>query len=175
MLAGETAARHPIHGDDLKVKLTDGRLVVSGEVPSTRDRDELAREARKRVGRGLHEFDASRLRIRPQNEKSGVLTQLLVAAYGHRDTAEVALNFVMEHVRHKPLRAELLDKRSNLADVLPAELLEDAKQRIQSGNTLVAVDVDETEAFDVRALLEEDTQSMWTVAAPPRLKNRAGG
>lgn len=174
VLTGETEARHPKHGDDLRARFIHGRLVLSGEVPSKRDRDELLREARKRVGRGLHEYDASRLKIRATHERPGLLAQMLLAAYGHRDTADVALDFLMEHVRHKPLRAEVLDQNSKLAGVVPRELMEDAKRQIESGKTLLAIDVDETEAFGVRALLEEDTRSLWTVAAPPRLRNGAG-
>lgn len=169
VLAGEAAARHPVHGDDVKVKLTDGRLELWGEVPSKRDHDQLVHEARARIGSGLHEFDASRLRVRSNGEKSGLLAQTLLAAYARRDTAELALKFLLEHSHSKPLRAQIIDKLSSLTDALPRELIDGAKKHVDGGQTLVAVDVDETEAFRVRALLEEDTPSTWTVAAPPRL------
>lgn len=168
VLEGEPAARHPVHGDDIKVKLTNGRLALSGEVPSKREHDQLVREARARIGNGLHEFDFSGLKIRPKDEKPGLLAQTLVAAYGHRDTADIALRFVLEHSRSKPLRTQILDEGPKLTAALPDELIEDAKRQLDRGRILLVLDVDETDAFRVRALLE-DTRSTWTVAAPPRL------
>lgn len=168
MLAGEAAATHPVHGDELKVKLTEGRLVLSGEVPSKRDRDLLVREARERIGNGLHEYDVKRLRIRPKDEKRGLLGQTIVAAYPHRDTADVALKFFLEHTSSKPIRADLVDCNATFEDELPPELVDDARKQLERGMTLVVVEVDETEAFRARALLDEDTRSTWTTAAPPR-------
>jgi hypothetical protein len=169
VLAGEVAARHPIHGDELKVKLRDGRLVLAGEVQSRAERDQLVREARSRIGHGLHELDVSGLKIRPKNEKAGVLGQTIVAAYDHPDTAELALTFVMEHTRSKPLRATVVRSGAKLVGLLPPELVSDAQRELDRGHTLLVVEVDETEAYRVRALLEEDTRSTWTVAAPPHI------
>lgn len=167
VLAGEVAARHPIHGDELKAKLTDGRLVLSGEVPSPRDRDQLVREARARVGNGLHELDVSGIKIRPRHEKPGVLAQTLVAAYDHRDTAQLALTFVIEHSRNRPKHTQVIDRAQGIRAVLPPELIDDARKQLERGRTLLLVEVDETEAFRSRALLEEDTRSVWTMSAPP--------
>lgn len=167
VLAGDVSARHPVHGDDLKVKLTDGRLVLSGEVPSKRDRDRLLQEARKRIGSGVHEYDAKGLKIRSKDERAGVLSQTIVAAYSHRDTAEVALRFFLEHSRTKPMRTAVLQRKDKLESQLPVELVDDARKQLEHGQFLVAVEVDETDAFGARALLEEDTQSTWTIAAPP--------
>lgn len=172
MLAGETSARHPIHGDELKVRFTDGKLVLAGEVPSKRDRDELVREARARIGNGLTEYDAGALKIRPRGERGGILSQTLLAAFEHRDVAELGLKFLLEHARSKPLRAQVIDRQADLNRVLPAELIEEAKKQLERGRTLVMVDVDETEAFRARSLLEEDTRSRWTIAAPPRVMSK---
>ncbi len=168
ILAGEVAARHPVHGDELKVKLTDGKLVLSGTVPTRRDRDALVREARERVGNGLHELDASRLKIRPHDEKPGVLSQALLASFDHPDTAQLARTFLLEHSRSRPQKVHIIDKPDALG-VVPAELVEDARKQVERGRTLLLVEVDETEAFRVRSLLEEDTRSTWTVAAPPHV------
>lgn len=157
-----------MHGDDLKVKLTDGRLALSGQVPSKREHDQLVQEARARIGSGLHEYDVSGLKIRPKREQPGLLAQTLVAAYAHRDTADLALRFVLEHSRPQPLRTQILEEGSDASEALPHELIEDAKKQLDRGQILLALDVDETDAFRVRALLE-DSRSTWTVAAPPRL------
>lgn len=170
VLAGDVAARHPVHGDELKVKLNEGRLVLSGEVPSKRDRDRLVREARERVGRGLHEYDARRLKIRPKDERPGVLSQTIAAAYSGRDTADVALRSFLEHIRTKPLLAQVVEGASKLDAVVPPELVDDARKELERGQALVVVEVDETDAFRARALLEEETRSTWTGAAPPRVQ-----
>ncbi len=168
LLAGDVAARHPVYGDELKVKLADGRLVLWGEVPSKRDRDELVHQARERVGSDLHEYDAKGLKIRSKDERAGVLSQTMVAVYSHRDTAEAALRFVLEHSPAKPIRAVLVHGKDQLEAEVPLELVEDARKQLERGQFLVVVEVDETEAFRARALLEEDTQSVWTLAAPPQ-------
>lgn len=169
VIAGEVAPRHPVHGDELKVKLTDGRLILSGEVPSRRDRDQLVREARARLGNGLHSYDASGLKIRPKDERPGVLAQTLMAAFAHRDTANVALEFFLEHMRSKPMRTAVIDRHTKLDEELPPELAAAARKQLDRGMILVAVEVDETEAFQARSVLEEDTRSAWTVAAPPHV------
>ena len=168
MLAGAVDTTHPIHGDALKVKLAEGRLVLSGEVASERDRDQLLREARERVGNGLQEYDVKGLRVRPKDEKRGVLRQTIAAAYRHRDTAELARDFFLEHTGTKPIRAAIVDGHAKLRDAIPAELIDDARKQVGRGRTLLVVDVDETEAFRARSLLEEDTRSVWTNVAPPR-------
>ena len=168
VLAGAVSTTHPVHGDELKVKFTEGRLVMSGEVPTKRDRDQLLREARERIGNGLHEYDAKGLKIRPKEEMRGVLGQTIAAAYPHRDTAELALQFFLEHTGTRPIRAEVVDRDAKLEDRVPSELVDDARRQLGRGLTLLVVQVDETEAFRARALLEEDTRSVWTAAAPPR-------
>ncbi len=168
ILAGEAMSRHPVYADEVRIKLTQGRLVITGEVPSRQDRDELVRQARSRIGRGLDHYDASKLRIRPRDEKRGLLTQTIVAAYGRPDTADVARTFFLEHTPHRPLRADILDSAADAARVLPAEVVEEAHKQLERGRTLLALEVDETEAFRSRELLEEDTRSVWTIAAPPK-------
>ena len=169
MLAGEANARHPIYGDDLRVKLTDGKLVLSGEVPTRRDRDQLVRKARARIGNGIHQLDVSGLKTKPRKERPGVLYQTLLAAFDHPDTADLVLGYMLEHSGTKPMLAQVVDRHTRLDDVLPAELVDKAGEQLKRGRTLIAVEVDETEAFRARQLLEEDTRSLWTLAAPPHV------
>ncbi len=115
----------------------------------------------------MHSYDVSRLRIRPHDEKPGLTSQTLLAAFTHRDTARVALEYFLEHTSSKPLHAEIIDRDADVDPNLPSELLDAARAQLDRGMTLIAVEVDETEAFRARALLEEDTTSTWTVASPP--------
>ena len=169
MLAGAAVGPHPLHGEKVVVRLTDGRLLLGGEVDRPADRDELIEQARSRIGRGIHDVDARRLVVRSSGEKAGVLDQTLVAALPDRKTAELVRTFVVEHGRVTP-RAEAIVEpggRRPLRDLVSPELAEDAEKLLDRGMVLLVLRVDETSAFTVRRLLDEDTRSTWTVAAPP--------
>ena len=171
MLAGEADEPHPIHGDRLIVRLDDGTLKVSGEVQTSRDRDELLKQARARVGRGINEVDSSALGVVGAKEKAGVLEQVLVAAFPNQETAELALKFVLERSRTAPRQKVILTssgRRPRLKSI-PEGFDADVRTYLDKGRAVLVLRVDETEAYRVRGLLEEDTRSLWTVAAPPQV------
>jgi hypothetical protein len=173
VLAGEAGVSHPVFADQLKVRVTDGKLVLAGELPSRRDRERIVREARSRLGNGVHEIDVSRLRYTTRPERRGVLDQTLIAAYQHRDTAELARKFIVEHSRVQPKHIEIVEKQLGRLEQLVPGIAKAARNRLERGDTLLVVRGDEVDAFDVRQLLEEDTRSVWTVAAPPEIANAA--
>jgi hypothetical protein len=171
VLAGEADEPHPAFGDRLRVKFTDGRMTLSGELPSKRDRDELLQQARHRIGSGLRAIDAGNLRVAKRAEKRGVLDQTLVAAFREPDVAELVRNFIIQRSRTTPklqvvVTAEEIDK---LRQLLPDDFVEDARKALHKNKALLILRVDETDAFDVRRLLEEDTRSTWTLALPPQV------
>lgn len=167
VLAGEAAAEHPVFGDQLKVRLTDGKLILAGELGSRQEREHLVRQARSRLGNGVHEVDASRLRYRTHPERRGVLDQTLIAAFQHRDTADLARKFIVEHSRVQPKHMEIVEKQPGRLQQLAPEFEEDGRKRLERGEALLVIRCDEVDAFDIRQLLEEDTRSVWTIAAPP--------
>jgi hypothetical protein len=71
VLAGEKDEPHPIHGERLRVHFKEGRLVLSGELGSRRDRDELLRQAAQRIAGGVREVDSSGLKVMERRERSG--------------------------------------------------------------------------------------------------------
>lgn len=172
VLAGAAVGPHPLHGEKVVVRFTNGRLLLLGEVAKPADREELIQQARSRIGHGIQEVDAGGLVVRSSGEKAGVLDQTLVAALPDRKTAELVRTFVVEHGRVTP-RAEAIvepDSRRPLKDLLSPELAEDADKMLDRGLVLLLLRVDETSAFTVRMLLDEDTRSSWTIAAPPQLR-----
>ena len=171
VLAGDVDEPHPILGEQLTVRLTDGRLHLFGELERPEDREALIRQARAHVGHGVHQIDVSGLRVRGRHERRGILDQTLVAAYQHRDTAELARKFVLEHSRVTPKHDEIVEPKESgrLGRLLPRELVEDAKKLLGRQYSLLVIRVDETDAYRVRALLEEETHSTWTIASPPRV------
>lgn len=173
VLAGDVYQPHPVYGS-LKAHLEGGRLRLSGELESEADRDELVRQARERIGHGIDRVDVSRLTVANNSEKPGILSQTLVSAFPNREAAEFARAFVLKHSRAAPLQEEIVDSThaDRLGALLPDEFIDDAAKALNSGEALLVLRVDETAAFRVRELLEEDTRSEWTIAAPPQLNAR---
>jgi hypothetical protein len=169
VLAGDVYDPHPIHRD-VKVRLHGGRLRLSGEIGSIKDRDELVRQARARIGRGIDHVDASALKAVNHDEKPGILEQTLISAFPGREAAEYARDFVLEHSRVVPMQSDIVDAGSaqRLRRRLPDDVASDVGRALGDGHALLIIRIDETEAFKVRELLDEDTRSKWTVAMPPR-------
>jgi hypothetical protein len=160
---------HPIHRD-VEVRLHGGRLRLSGELESIEDRDELVRQARERIGHGIDHVDVSGLKVVNHEEAPGILEQTLISAFPGREAAEYAREFVLKHRRVAPRQSDIVDAGSaeRLRRTLPENVAQDVGGALDSGHALLILRVDETEAFRVRELLDEDTRSEWTVAMPPR-------
>lgn len=172
VVAGEADEPHPVLGDRLKVKFTDGLMTLAGELQTERDREELLGQARARIGRGLREIDARNLRVAERHEAHGVLDQILIAAFEEPGVAELAGNFIAQRSRHAPKLQEVVsaDQVDRLKQLLPDDFAREARKALERKNQAVLIlRVDETDAFDVRRLLEEDTRSTWTLALPPEV------
>ncbi|HEY0831000.1 MAG TPA: hypothetical protein VGE99_07635 [Candidatus Dormibacteraeota bacterium] len=171
VLLGETDEPHPVFGQSVSARIHGERLEIAGELDRKSDRAELVEQARARIGHGVREVDASHLRVAHKRERPGILEQTLAAAFPNRETAELARILVIERGRIRPTREAIVDpgNEGELGRLLPEEFVEDARQRIGKGDALLVLRIDETEAFRVRELLEEDTRSTWTIATPPTL------
>ena len=171
VLAGDVDEAHPVYGAALRLRLDGARLRLSGELESQQDRDEVVREARKRIGHGIGAVDVSGLKVVVRHEKPGVLQQTLISAFPGRQAAEYARDFVIKHSRVKPKGHHIVDPDDfqNLTGLLPEAFEADARKALDEGLGVLILTVDETDVFRVRELLEEDTRSMWTVAVPPAL------
>jgi hypothetical protein len=173
VLAGDVSEPHPVFGE-VKVQLHGSRLRLSGELESDAERKDLVDQARQRIGHGIDGVDVSDLKVASRKEKPGILEQTLVSAFPSRDAAEFARDFVIKHSRVVPKQSEIVD--TNHAEILrklvPGDLARSARKALNSRQALLILTVDETEAFRVRELLDEDTRSEWTVAAPPQLSAR---
>jgi hypothetical protein len=171
VLAGEADEPHPVYGDRVEVKFTDGLMTLSGELDSERERDELVRQARQRIGSGLRAIDADKLRVAHRPEKRGVLYQTIIAAFDGPDVADLVRNFVIQRSPRTPMLQEVVKagEVDRIRQLLPADFVPDAQKALKKNAALLILRVDETDAFDVRRLLEEDTRSTWTIALPPQV------
>jgi hypothetical protein len=170
VLAGDVYQPHPLYSD-LKVRLDGRRIRLAGELESDEDRTELIRQARERIGRGIDRVDVSQLRLATRTERPGILEQTLISAFPSRDAAEYARDFVIKLSRVVPKQSEIVDAdhADQLRHLVPEDFLAIARRAIDSGDALLILRVDETQAFRVRELLEEDTRSGWTIGLPPSL------
>lgn len=177
ILAGLVDDPHPIYGADLDVAFKGGLLRLSGELPSEADRKELLAEARTFVGGAVDRIDAEHLSIARNGEKPGILDQILIAAFPNREVAEFARDYLVDSRRVQPKLLEILDAGNGEAKarrLLPAEFIGNVQRAFKAGDAVLVLRVDETTAFKVRELLDEETRSLWTIATPPTPGERAG-
>lgn len=170
VLAGDVSEPHPVFGD-VRVSLRGGTLRLSGELESGADRQELVRQARQRIGHGIDAVDVSGLTTASRREKPGILEQTLISAFPSGDAAEFARDFVIRHSRVVPKQSEIVGPKQDdrLRSLVADDFAQHVRKALIDGHALLILRVDETEAFMVRELLEEDTRSEWTIAAPPEL------
>jgi hypothetical protein len=171
VLAGETDEPHPIFGEHVSVRLDHDRLELRGMLERREDRQELVRQARSRIGKGVREVDVSHLVIAPRIERRGLLEQTIIASFSNRATAELARKFVREHGRVVPKQEAIIDgtNAERLRKLVPEEYVDDVQRRIDRGEAVLLMGVDETVAFEVRGLLEEETRCDWSLAIPPEV------
>jgi hypothetical protein len=169
VLAGGVDEPHPVHGDDLKVSIRHGVLHLVGTLPTDKERKELLEKARTYVGHGIDEVDAKHLKVAERKEKPGILEQTLIAAFPNRDMAEIARQYLVGIRRLKAKQLEVLNagQEDEVRRLLPEDFIGDVQKAFKSGEAVLVVRVDETDAFKVREMLAEDTRSRWTVATPP--------
>jgi len=168
VVAGDDDEPHPHLGHAVSARVRRRRLVLSGTVVDSADKDQLVRQARARTGGAVRDVDASRLRVAGRSERKGLLDQVLVAAYPDATTARRAGRFVIEHGRIHPKRHVVVEPGSPaVAGAVPGIYVKELKKHLARGESLVVLRVDETEAFRVRELMDEDTRSSWTLAVPP--------
>lgn len=169
VLAGQVDEPHPIHGADVLVSFKGGILRLSGELQSEQDRRGVLKEAAQHVGLGIDQVDARHLTVAPnRKEKPGILDQTLIAAFPNREVAEFAQRYLKGR-RIEEKQMEILDASQQDAArrLLPEYFANKVQQAFKAGHAALVVRVDETSAFKVRELLEEETRSIWTIAMPP--------
>jgi len=173
VLAGQVDEPHPVHGADVLVSFKGGGLHLSGELPSEEDKAALLKEAEQNVGRAIDGVHAKHLTIANRKEKPGILDQTLIAAFPNREVAEFARRY-LESRGIKAKLMEILDRgaEDKARRRLPEYFAKRTEEALKAGRGVLIVRVDETSAFKVRELLDEETRSIWTLAMPPSLQEK---
>jgi hypothetical protein len=171
VLAGDVDEPHPLHGSAVQVRLRGTRLRLAGELESEEDRDELVTQARSRIGKGIGSVDVADLKVAHRRERRGILDQTMISAFPNRAAAEFARDFVIKHSRVVPQQHDIVDAThsDNLRAIVPADFTGKVTRALDTGLAVLVLRVDETAAFRVREILDEETRSQWTVAMPPVL------
>lgn len=174
VLAGQTPATHPVHGTNVRAHVDGKTLVITGTVPSRRDRREIEHETEHLI----HGHDITQVRseltiANGAAEQEGLLAQTLIAVFETEDQAGFAAGYLEGHAR---FTAEMMhvvtpDQHDRASAVihalLPSAYWDDAEQELCAGRALLIATVDELDAFTARALLAEETPSLRTLTLPP--------
>jgi hypothetical protein len=179
VLAGQVDQAHPVQGANLKARLDGDTLVISGTVPSEADRRQIDDEVAHLRGHGV---DAVRneLKVEPRgDERPGLLVQTLIGTFETAEQAGFAEGYLQGHAhvdpQHMLVIAADADEAAHTAlrAVLPEAYQEKVKQALAAGRSVLIFTVDETEAFQARELLDEETRSLQTIVLPPEPAERS--
>ncbi|GEM_PF-2285182 len=179
VLAGQVDQAHPVQGSNLKARIDGSTLVISGTVPSEADRREIESEVEHLRGNGVDNV-RDELQIEPRgDEEPGLLVQTLIGAFDTAEQAGFAEGYLQGHAHVDPQRMLVVaadagdEARVALRSVLPEAYQEKAEQALAAGRSVLVVTVDETEAFQARELLDEETRSLETIVLPPEPAERS--
>jgi hypothetical protein len=163
-------APHPRHGDLVRVSIDGDVVRVSATVETAAERDELLREARSALaGRGKRIRADIDVRAQPPARQEP-LSQTLVAVYPSSERAGSAAGLLEGHTRVTRRNIEL-GLSTGQADALAQRVGTDAtwlRELMTNGRALLLVTVQEPDAFVVRQVLDEETDSLATHVLPPR-------
>jgi len=173
VLLGQAGQPHPLYGDAVDVKLHGGVVHLSGQLDSPQDRQELIAEGHRYLGRGIDDVDARRLTVKRRDERRGLFDQTIIAAFPNPAVADHALAFLRQHRRLRPKDAGTVKSGHDPLLEKIGEFATDARKALQHGHGVLVTRVDETDAFEARELLDEDTRSIWTMVTPPVPARRA--
>jgi hypothetical protein len=173
VLAGQVDAAHPIHGSNLKTRIDGDTLIVSGTVATEGDRSSIAAETEHLKGHGIRNV-RNEVEVLPEvTDEAGLLSQTLVGVFESPELAGFAKDYLEGHAHVRPLLLQVIaprpaeNGRAEVRAVLPEAFWKDAEKALEAEQVLLIVSVDETEAFEARRLLAEETPSLQTLVLPP--------
>lgn len=172
LLTGQVQTAHPLYGPDVKAQIKGQTLTISGKVPARASRRALMAEAEVCRSHGIKTI-RDRLRVvAPNSGRPGLLTQTMLAVFTNEEQARFAEDYLKGYLIETPGLAVVIgatdpeSARRVLHAILPRSYWPDFEKQLAERLALLAVSVDETEAFSVYTLLEE-SRSLRTIVLPP--------
>lgn len=177
-IIGQANGSHPVRGTDIAARVEDGALIISGHVSSDAERREVEAEVEHLKGEAFSRVQNELQIDEHTSEEQGLLSQTIMAVFETEEQAGFAEGFLETHAGVHHQRMQVIgpstpDGAERLRSMLPKDHREDATGAIEAGRVLLLATVDETEAFQAREILDEETQSLETIALPPRATDRA--
>ena len=180
VLAGQVEQSHPTYGTDIQARTEGDTLVITGVVPSEREREHIEREVEHLRAHGVAHVRNDLRVVSHADEQEGLLAQTLIGIFETEEQAGYAVGYLQGHASFRPKLLKILapdatpDPTATLRALLPAASVPDAQRLLSEGKTLLIVLVDEVDAFAARELLDEETRSVQTLVLPPEpMRNAA--
>ena len=171
VLAGQVGHAHPVQSE-IHARVSNEELVLTGSVPLETDRDEIVAQARPMAAdAGLSVRDEIHVTYEA-TDQPGLLVQTVIAVYASAADARLAEELVLDRLHGSP---ELTVSRlgpgqpDGLTSAVPLDYQDEARDAFAAGRSLLVATVDETAAFRLREMLDEETRSLTTFAAPPEV------
>ncbi len=165
----------PVDGVQLQAQVEADHMLVSGTVPSERERPEIqARvECLNRNGLVKSMIDVSMVPEAGGNPE--MIVQTIVSAFETEGQARFAAA-CLQSLSHLDLFAtKLVDPRVSKETEIEAvrrfftdAFWQDVRQTLAEDHTILIVTVDEQGAYQTRAILDEDARSLRTFVLPPQ-------
>ncbi|HUX85961.1 MAG TPA: hypothetical protein VMW65_03075 [Chloroflexota bacterium] len=176
VLIGQVDQPYPVHRDHVQARINGGVLVVTGEVPSEDDRQDIQAEIHQLIGNGITEVRDEVVVVPDARGESGLLVQTLVGTFENEEQARFAATYLQSQSRVRPVAIHVLASRTEEAtpaetvgvrQLLTEEHWQGVRNTLAAHRAILVVTVDETRAFETREILDEETRSLETVVLPP--------
>jgi hypothetical protein len=142
VLTGESETPHPTYGTDVAARLDGDTLILSGNVATMQEREEIGGEAERLKGHGIASV-RNELEVGPEvTDEPGILVQTLVGIFENAELAGFARRYLEDRLRGHPQLAKVIGpdcgptERAELCLLLPQEFCEDASKALDDGHAL---------------------------------------
>jgi hypothetical protein len=173
-LTGQVDQPYPIYNAQVEAVLDRDALTVIGTVPTEADREAIEAEVERlrRYGVTVAKVDVT---VLPEETgEPGLLVQTLLVTYETEAQARFAAAYLQcqSHLGRARIAVfgAAVRKSGELAEVkalIPRPYWDQVRGAIKQGHAILVVAVDETKAFQVREILDEETRSLQTLVLPP--------
>ncbi len=176
VLAGQVDQTYPGPRAHITPRFEESTLVISGTVPSEQERQEILADLEQLVGHGITAYQCDLEVVSESDEEPGLLAQTLVGTFDNEDQARFAASVLESRGQIDANVLQILspgpsgipdNSVKGLRTLLTEEHLKDIEVALSENHAILVLTVDETQAFQAREILDEETRSLSTVVLPP--------
>jgi hypothetical protein len=184
ILIGQVDQPYPVYSNHVQARISGGVLVVTGDVPTEDDRQDIQAEIHHLIGNGITEVRDEVVVVADASGESGLLVQTLVGTFENEEQARFAATYLESQSHVRPVAIHILSSRTEEAtpsetvgvrQLLTEKHWQGVRKTLAANRAILVVTVDETRAFETREILDEETRSLETVVLPPEPIGRNSG